>query len=173
MYRYITENLRQWMGVPYVLYSGKYHNMSLDYPLEWSHEEIWLASKTVQMKLPAKCPLNTSQQSVENVECWFTFWPPSNAWSLCQENLRETNSLSKDSYMDSCFWSPKFVPFITSLIMVRSNDNWVIHRLLNNSAITYEGRQASLRLTANNGFPCRQRWDKPQWICMRIPLHTN
>ena len=57
------------MGVPYVLYSGKYHNMSLDYPLEWSHEEIWLASKTVQMKLPAKCPLNTSQQSVENVEC--------------------------------------------------------------------------------------------------------
>ena len=57
------------MWVPYVLYSGKYHNMSLDYPLEWSHEEIWLASKTVQMKLPAKCPLNTSQQSVENVEC--------------------------------------------------------------------------------------------------------
>jgi len=51
-----------------VLYSGKYHDMSFNYPLEWSHEQIWLSSKTVQMKLPAKCPLNASQQSVENVE---------------------------------------------------------------------------------------------------------
>ena len=79
----------------------KNHDMSFNYPLEWSHEQIWLSSKIVQMKLPAKCPLNTSQQSVENVERWFTLWPPSNTWPLCQENLKKSNSLTADSATDS------------------------------------------------------------------------